>query len=93
MVGTPMKIVISCSFMMLRAASPVNFGTSTMVAPVRNATFIAQVCPKVWNSGRQPRTRSSAVRSKVFSSSTFTCSTSARWQPSAPFGCPVVPLV
>jgi hypothetical protein len=93
MVGTPMNTCVSCSTMSASAASPSKRGTITMVAPARNDAFMVQVWPKVWNRGRQPRIRSPARRSKVSSSSTSTCMTSARWDPSAPFGWPVVPDV
>lgn len=42
-VGTPMKISQPCSTIADNAASPSNFGSITMVAPVRNPVFIVQV--------------------------------------------------
>jgi hypothetical protein len=92
-VGTPMKIV-HCSFTSSsRACAPSKRGSSTMLAPTKKAVFMQQVWPKVWNSGRQPSTTSSALMSKLYAAEDRTFIVTLRWVISAPLGVPVVPLV
>ena len=75
------------------AASASKTGNSTIAAPRRTARLSTALCPKAWNSGSPPRTTSSARSSTESSSVALTCSTMARWEPTAPLGRPVVPEV
>ena len=49
--GTPSKTVTPCSRMSSSALLPSKRGIRTSVAAPRKPAFIAQVWPKVWNSG------------------------------------------
>jgi hypothetical protein len=62
-VGTPMKIVQDSFASSSRACAPSKRGSMTTLAPTKKAVFMQHVWPKVWNSGRQPRTTSSFVMS------------------------------
>ena len=79
--------------MVSMAALPVNRASSTSVAPMRNVPFMPTVWPKVWNSGRQPRTTSDGLASLASKTLTVAFITRFRWVSTAPLGCPVVPLV
>ena len=92
-VGTPRNAVTCCSAQSCSAVAASKRGSSTIVAPRRSVVFITTVWPNVWNSGRPPNTTSSSRRSNTSMMQTLTCSTSAKCDPTAPLGCPVVPLV
>ena len=93
-VGTPAKIVTSCSTMRFSAISPVNRGTRTSVAAVANPPFMRTVAPKVWKRGSvtsMVSARSGVVWNRrlqpIALRMRFEC------ESSAPFGWPVVPEV
>ncbi len=93
MVGTPKNAVTRSACTSSIASSASNLGCSTSVPPTRNVEFIDTVWPKVWNSGRQPSTTSSRYSGFASKALTVAFMTRFRWVSTAPFGCPVVPLV
>ena len=65
-----------------------------MVAPTAKPAFRFTVCPNEWNSGRVSRWVScwlaTVSKSRLL---VIAFITMLEWVSSAPFGCPVVPLV
>ena len=68
-------------------------GISVSIAPKATATFIAQVCPKAWNSGSAPRITSSSVTCTSVIPVTSALRRRFSCVSSAPLGVPVVPEV
>ena len=92
-VGTAVNTVAPCRTICASAWSGSNLGSRITAAPRRNAVFITDTWPNVWNRGRPPKTTSSRTMSNRSMRATLTCSMIARCEPTAPFGRPVVPLV
>ena len=93
MVGTPMNTLTFSPTISSRAAAPSKRGSSTRVDPAKKPAFIAQVWPKEWNSGRQPRMTSSAVSNITEVAVTIAFIVMLSWVSTAPLGAPVVPEV
>ena len=92
-VGTPWKTVTRSRSMISSALSGSKRGSIVTHAPVRTAQFIVQVCPNVWNSGSDPSSTSSVLKSPRARTETVQLLCRLAWVSSAPFGVPVVPLV
>ena len=90
MVGTPMNTLTCSVTINSSAAAPSKRGSSTSVDPAKKPAFIAQVCPKEWNSGRQPRITSSLVSWTTEVAVTIAFITMLSWVRTAPLGVPVV---
>ena len=93
MVGTPSNTVTRSRSITCSAAAGLNLGISVRQAPDTTAAFSPQVCPKLWNSGRQPITTSSGPRSSSVVAVTEAFFRMLACVSSAPFGVPVVPEV
>ncbi len=93
MVGTPSNTVARSRAMASSTVCGSKRGTRVSEAPLRTATFMVQVCPKMWNSGRQPTITSSDVSRWTSVTLTSVLWRSPAWVSAAPLGRPVVPDV
>ena len=93
MVGTPSKTVTPSRSITFSAVAGSNRGISVRHAPDTTAALSPQVCPKLWNSGRQPITTSSGPISISVVVDTVALRCMLAWVSSAPLGVPVVPEV
>ncbi len=93
MVGTPSKTVARSRATASRTAPGSNRGIRTREAPLRTAALMVQICPKMWNSGRQPTTTSSGVIRWISTPLTSVLCRRPAWVRTAPLGRPVVPEV